>query len=119
MAMGKRALIIGGGALGLLAIAGVAAAASKPKPSGDSEPEDMHSPEACEAYRQERTSIQGSCNALQAQIYDLDAKRIEAYLNGNDALGAQLDAAVAGLKGQLATCKAQVSQLNNLIAECG
>src|SRR5262245_7074311 len=118
MAAGKRALVIGAGAIGLLLVGGAALASTKPNGGGGGPEEDPHSPEACDAYKKERASVQGSCNALQAQIYDYDAQRIEAYQNGNPALGAQLDAAVAGLKQQLASCKATVSQLDNLIAGC-
>ncbi len=117
----KRGLVISAAGLGVLLLGGVALASTKPKPSGgvpNPTPEDPHSQEACNAYKQQRTSIKSSCDALRAQIYELDAQRIEAASNEQWDLVAQLDAARAGLNGQLGSCNAQVSQLDNLIAGC-
>jgi len=116
----KRGLVIGGAAIaGLLAIAGIASAASKPSGgTPNPTPEDPHSPEACTAYKQQRSQVKASCDQLYQTRLDLDVQRIEAASNEQWDLVAQLDAARAGINGQYQTCLAQVQQLDNLIAGC-
>lgn len=119
MAVLKRGLVLGALAIGgILAIAGIASAATKKDGGGDGEPEDMASPEACAAYKQQRTSLNYSCNALAEQQLQLDVQRIEAAANEQWDRVAQLDAARAGVHNQLLECKARVSQLDTLIAGC-
>lgn len=114
-----------GGVVAVSAIVGLGAlfafmssAKAKPKTGPSPTPDDPHSPEACAAYKIQKSSVQQNCNAIKAYIVEIDAARIEAASAGNDAALAELDAIRAGQVNALANCQAQVTKLNNLIAGC-
>lgn len=105
--------IVGLGAL--LAFAGRAKAGTKP--NGEPE-EDLQSPEACAAYKAERSGLINNRDAIQGYITELDAAAIEAYQNGRPEEGAFYEAQAAGQRQALSQVKAQINELNKAIEKC-
>lgn len=118
MAVLKRGLLIGGAALaGILALAGLASASTRPT-GGGTDPEDPYSPEACEAYRQEREGVLASRNQLQAQLNSVRNQMAAAVAAGEEEQAIQLAVVEQNLEGALFQANRRVQDLDDLIAGC-
>ena len=113
----NKAVIVGGAAL-----AGIAAmvlfskeAKAAPKPGPSASPEQA---QKCEANKAERKMAQGQINYLDGVIYDLDAARIEAAQNGDDAAYDSLTATQNQAKVSRQNFRNRVKVLDDLIAAC-
>ena len=125
MASGRAVVVsvVAVAALGALAlIAGTASA--KPKRGGGGgggggDEEDMHSPEACAAYKAERDTAFAHRDSIKGDMVDVDAQLMSAYQDGADqATVLQLLAAKTGMQQQINALDQQIAELHTLIAGC-
>lgn len=117
--MASRGGLVAIGAIGLsLAALFAFMGEAKAKPKGQTTTPDDFTPEACAAYKSKRHNLLAHRNAIQNDIVEIDAQRIEAAQNGNDALLAQLDAARSGMVAGRNSVTAQINDLDAKIAKC-
>lgn len=115
-----------GGVIAVGAIAGLGAllfftkkAKAAPKNGGMPAPEvSPHTPQACAAAKTQRGQYVNGIAAINAQIVDIDAARIEAAQNGDDATLANLNSIRANLVQQRSGYQAEVNALDSYIADC-
>lgn len=116
---GKGAAIgVGIGALGLLALIGVASAKSKGGNGVPSPTEDPFSTEACNAYKQARGQVATARAAAQADITEINAAIIAAEANGDQAQAANLYSIRAQVQQAISGYNAQINELDSKIAQC-
>lgn len=119
MAVLKRGLVVGGAALaGILLLAGIASAATDGGGGGDGG-QDPYSPEACAAYRAQRTGLINARNQIQSDLNQINNQMNEATQNGtNEDQLAQLIAARQTVLGALDDVNRRIADLDDLIAGC-
>lgn len=117
--MASRGGLVAIGAIGL-SLAALFAFAGKAKadPKGQTTTPDDYSPEACAAYKSQKQGLVARRNAIQGYIVEIDAARIEAAQNDDDARLAELDAIRAGQVQARNGVTAQINALDAKIAKC-
>jgi hypothetical protein len=114
-----------GGVIAVGAIAGVAALlfftkkAKAATPGGGPEPEvSPHTPAACAAAMTQRAQFQNGIAQINAELVDIDAARIAAAQNGDQAQLDNLNSIRANMVNTRNNYQAEVNSLNTYIADC-
>lgn len=102
------------GLLALFAFTRKAKAATKRTPV----PEDLHSKEACDAYKSSRSKLIKDKNQLESQLNSVNNALQAAVDAGDEAYAIQLAATRQGLINTLATVHAAIADLNGRIIDC-
>lgn len=111
---GVIAVAAGAGLLALFAFTRKAKANPKQTPA----PEDMHSAEACKAYKVSRTSLVNARSQIQSQLNDVNNAMAAAADAGDEAALANLVSIRQNLQGALANANGEIAKVDNLIAGC-
>lgn len=101
------------GLLALFAFTRKAKASTKRTPV-----EDLHSKDACDAYKASRNKLIKDKNALESQLNSINQAMQAAVDAGDEAFAIQLAAQRQGLINTLATVHAAIADLNGRIIDC-